>query len=246
MIGDVPGFVAEVDGAAQEQFGAGCRRAARDRAGFAVDDILVAPGDMVALVHDVQADRQAGRRVLAVEVAVGAVEAQLALAELAAPGEGQVQRLVVAAVDRFGIELIIVAEIAGAEIADGEEVEIMVVRDAVGEGGGAAGPIGGVGRGGPDVGAQIPAARAAVEEDDLRRIAAGGLGVGGGGCERGDEVVGEEAAVALEAGEEGGAAVDAGFVGEVDAVLVEGRGDFGEGECGTGGAGLSGGAWEVL
>ncbi|WP_137754361.1 hypothetical protein, partial [Sphingopyxis sp. L1A2A] len=133
-----------------------------------------------------------------------------------------------AAVDGFGIDLIIVADIAGAEIARRQEAEIMVVRDAVGEGGGAAGGIDGVGRGGPDVGAQVPAARAAVEEDDLRRIAVRGLWVVRAGSERGDEVVGEEVAVAGEASEQVGAAGDAGLVGEVDAVLVEARGDFGE------------------
>lgn len=164
-------------------------------------------------------------------VAVGAIEEHFSFAKLGAPGEGQVERLAVAAVDGFGINLIIVADIAGAEIADGEEVEIMVVRNAVGEGGGAAGRVGRVGRGGPDIGAQVPAAGAAVEENDLRRIAVHGLGVVGAGLERGDEVVGEEVAVALEAGEEGGAAVDAGLVGEVDAVLVESGGDIGQGEC---------------
>ena len=59
--------------------------------------------------------------------------------------------------------VIIVADIAGAEIAGGQKAEIMVVRDAVGEGGVAARGGDGIGRGGPEVGAEIKAARAAVE-----------------------------------------------------------------------------------
>src|SRR3546814_18486629 len=67
-------------------------------------------------------------------VAVGAVEHHLALIELAALDELQVQRLAEAAVDGFGVVIIIVADIAGAAIARRQEVEIMVVRDAIGKG----------------------------------------------------------------------------------------------------------------
>src|SRR3546814_8323812 len=62
------------------------------------------------------------------------VEHHLALIELAALDELQVQRLAEAAVDGFGVVIIIVADIAGAEIARRQEVEIMVVRDAIGKG----------------------------------------------------------------------------------------------------------------
>src|SRR3546814_8193326 len=47
-------------------------------------------------------------------------------------------RLAQGAVDRFGVELIIVADIAGAAIAHRQEREIMVVRHAGGKGRGAA------------------------------------------------------------------------------------------------------------
>src|SRR3546814_15727480 len=72
--------------AAQQHFAAGQRRAPRDRPApvrflAEIDDILVAPGDMLALVHDVEADRQAFGRKLAVDVAVGAIEHQLAFAQ---------------------------------------------------------------------------------------------------------------------------------------------------------------------
>src|SRR3546814_19023780 len=89
---------------------------------------------MLALVHDVEADRQAFGRKLAVDVAVGAIEHQLAFAQGAPLDELEVQRLAQGAVDRFGVELIIVADIAGAEIAHRQEREIMVVRHAVGKG----------------------------------------------------------------------------------------------------------------
>src|SRR3546814_5809201 len=84
--------------AAQQHFAARQRRTPRDRARYEVDDILIAPGHMLALVHDVEADREACRRTLAVDVAVGAVEHHLALIELAAIDELQVQRLAEAAV----------------------------------------------------------------------------------------------------------------------------------------------------
>ena len=163
MVGDVPAIGGQMHRAAEQQLAAGQGRAPRDGAGFQVDDILVAPRDVVALVHDVEADRQAFGRELAVDVAVGAVEHHLAFAELAAPGEAEVQRFAEAAVDGFRVVIIIVADIAGAEIARGQEAEIMVVRDAVGEGGGAARGGAGIGRGGPEGGAEIKAARAAVE-----------------------------------------------------------------------------------
>lgn len=60
MVGDVVGFGGQVDGAAEEQFAAGQGRAAGDGGGLGralarfaaeVDDILVAPGDVLALVH---------------------------------------------------------------------------------------------------------------------------------------------------------------------------------------------------
>src|SRR3546814_3907210 len=70
---------------------------------------------MLALVHDVEADRQAFGRKLAVDVAVGAIEHQLAFAQGAPLDELEVQRLAQGAVDRFGVELIIVADIRSEE-----------------------------------------------------------------------------------------------------------------------------------
>src|SRR3546814_9537543 len=111
----------------------------------------------------------------------------------------------------------------------------MVVRHAVGKGRGAARGIDGVGRGGPQIGAEVEAARAAVEQEDLRRIAVDFELVGIARRERGDNAIGEEVAVAPESGEEVGALRDARFVGQVDAAFVEARGDFGKVERGTGG-----------
>src|SRR3546814_3161065 len=190
---------------------------------------------MLAVGHDVEADREACRRTLAGDVAVGAVEHHLALIELAALDELQVQRLAEAAVDGFGVVIIIVADIAGAEIARRQEVEIMVVRDAIGKGRGTAGGIDGVARRRPQVGAQVKTARAAVEQEDLRRIAIDFELVGIACLERRDDAVGEEVAVAPEPGEQRGAMCDARFAGQVDAAVVEARGDFGEVERGAGG-----------
>src|SRR3546814_2822338 len=81
---------------------AGQRRALRDRTRFEIDDILVAPGDMLALVHDVEADRQAFGRKLAVDVAVGAIEHHLTFVQGAPLDESEVQRLAQGAVNRFG------------------------------------------------------------------------------------------------------------------------------------------------
>ena len=113
----------------------------------------------------------------------------------------------------------------------------MVVRQAVGEGGGAAGGVGGVVRGGPQVGAEEIAAAAAVEEEDLRRIAAGGELAGVTRLQLCDHTVGEEAAVAREPGEQRRGVRDAGWIGEVDAALVEARGDLGQVIFGAGGRG---------
>src|SRR3546814_13186470 len=100
----------------------------------------------------------------------------------------------------------------------------MVVRQAVGEGRGAAGGIDGVGGGGPQVGAQKPAAAAAVEEEDLRRIAVRRELVRVAGLEFGDDAVGQNRAVAREGGEELDAAGKAGIGGENDARFGEGGG----------------------
>lgn len=235
LFGDVLAVARQMHRAAEQHFAARQGRAFGDRAVVEVDDILVAPGDMLALVHDVEADRQAFGRELAVDVAVGSVEHHLALIELAALDEFQVQGFAEAAVDRLGIVIIIVADIAGAEIAGGEEAEIMVVRDAVGEGRGAARGEGGVALGRPHIRAEVKAARAAVEKEDLRRIAVHFELVGVARLERGDDAVGEEIGVALEAGQEVGAVGDARLIGEVDAAFVEAGGDFGEVECGAGG-----------
>src|SRR3546814_6671234 len=91
---------------------------------------------------------------MAVDVAVGAVEEHPAFGKPAAPDEIQRHRFAEAAVDALGVIVVIVADIARSPIAGGQEVEIMVVRQAVGEGRGAAGGIDGVGGGGPQVGAQ--------------------------------------------------------------------------------------------
>lgn len=235
MVGEVPALFGQVDRAAQQHFGGGDGGALCDRAAFEVDDILIAPGDMFALVHDVEADRQAFGRTLAVDVAVGAVEEHRAFGEGASLDEIEAERLVQAAVDGFGIIGVIVADIARPPIAGGQEAEIMVVRQAVGEGRGAAGRIGGVGCGGPEVGAEEEAAAAAVEEEDLRRVAVGGELVAVAGLELGDDAVGEEMPVAREPGEEVGAAREAGFAFEVDAAFVEARGDGFEVEFGAGG-----------
>src|SRR3546814_1382817 len=89
--------------AAQQHLAAGQRRALRDRTRFEIDEIWVAPGDMLALVHDVEADRQAFGRKLAVDVAVGAIEHHLTFVQGAPLDELEVQRLAQGAVDRFGV-----------------------------------------------------------------------------------------------------------------------------------------------
>src|SRR3546814_18785714 len=86
---------------------------------------------MLALVHDVEADRQAVRRKLVVDVAVGAIKHHPPFGKLAALDEIQGHRFAVAAVDAFRVIVVIVADIARSPIAGGQEVEIMVVRQAV-------------------------------------------------------------------------------------------------------------------
>src|SRR3546814_18779468 len=107
-----------------------------------------------------RADREACRRTLAVDVAVGAVEHHLALIELAALDELQVQRLAEAAVDGFGVVIIIVADIAGAELARRQEIEIMVVHAASVKGRATDGGRDVVARRRPRVGAQVKNTRA--------------------------------------------------------------------------------------
>src|SRR3546814_9447697 len=85
------------------------------------------------------------------------------------------------------------------------------------------------------VGAQKPAAAAAVEEEDLRRIAVRRELVRVAGLEFGDDAVGQKRAVAREGGEELDAAGKAGIVGEIDARFVESGGDGFEVEFGAGG-----------
>src|SRR3546814_6239280 len=92
----------------------------------------------------------------------------------------------------------------------------MVVRQAVGRGLRPAGRIGGVAGRGPHIGAQEPAAAAAVEKEDLRRIAVRRELIRIARLEFGDDAIGEEAAVARKAGKEVGALRPAGFVGEID------------------------------
>src|SRR3546814_11502667 len=70
---------------------------------------------------------------------------------------------------------------------------------------------------GPHSGAQEPAAAAAVEKEDLRRIAVRRELSRIARLELGDDAIGEEAAVARKAGKEVGALRQAGFVGEIDA-----------------------------
>src|SRR3546814_8660187 len=112
MIGDILAVVGQVDGAAQQHLRRGEGGAAGDGATVQIDDILVAPRDMLALVHDVEADRQAVRRKLVVDVAVGAIKHHPPFGKLAALAEIQVHRLAVAAVDAFRVIAVLVADIA--------------------------------------------------------------------------------------------------------------------------------------
>src|SRR3546814_15606487 len=82
--------------------------------------------------------------------------------KLAALDEIQGHRFAVAAVDAFRVIVVIVADIARSPIAGGQEVEIMVVRQAVGKGLRPAGRIGGVAGRGPQIGAPEPAAAAEI------------------------------------------------------------------------------------
>src|SRR3546814_18797571 len=93
-------------------------------------------------------------------------------------------------------------------------------RQAGGKGLRPAGRIGGVAGRGPQIGAQEPAAAAAVEKEDLRRIAVRRELIRIARLEFGDDAIGEEAAVARKAGKEVGALRQAGFVGEIDAASI--------------------------
>jgi len=56
LFGYIPPILGQMHRAAQQHFSAGQRRAFGDRTVVEVDYILVAPGDMLSLIHDVEAD----------------------------------------------------------------------------------------------------------------------------------------------------------------------------------------------
>ena len=77
---------------------------------------------------------------LRVDIAVGAVEHQLALLEPGAFDEAQAwHRLIVIADHRLVIVIVVIAPITRAKIAQGQEAEIVVMRQAIGERGTARG-----------------------------------------------------------------------------------------------------------
>jgi hypothetical protein len=128
-------------------------------------------------------------------VAMGAIEHHLALFEARTLHEPEVDLLAGEAGHTLIIIFVIVAPIARAEIADGQEREIMIMRQAVEEWRGAAVDDDAVLLGRPEIGADQEVPRLRVEQDDLRAVMIGRQPSGAGLLELLDDKVAEEAAI---------------------------------------------------
>jgi hypothetical protein len=149
--------------------------------------------------EDVQRHRHGVGRQLQVNVAVAAIEQDLALIEPRALDEPQLDRLAGDPDGPLVIIFVIVAPIARALVTDGQEAEIVIVRQAVEEWRRAAVRDHAVLGGRPDVGAQQIFLRGSVEHDHLGAVLADpGLG-GAILLELLDDQIAEEAPVVGEA-----------------------------------------------
>ena len=157
---------------AQEGLGRSRIEHAGHRVRIDVEPILIEPARCRFGRDHVERDGEALGRQLAVDVAMCAVVDQAARSQRAAFRKAQVRRLAAPARHLRIVVLEIVAQIAGAEVAHRQEIEIVIVRQAVDEAARAAGAEGVIALGWPDVGAQEIAVAAARKHDRLRAVAA--------------------------------------------------------------------------
>src|SRR5690606_5337158 len=132
------------------------RRAVEDAGNLAarrIEAVLAVEGLVRRGFHDVDRDRHLVAGQLVVDVAMRPAEYHLAGIELRLPDEAQIDLLARIADDLFIVIFVIFAPIAGAEIADGQEREIVIVRDMVEEGRDAARLEQAVARARPEIGA---------------------------------------------------------------------------------------------
>ncbi len=155
------------------------------------------------------------------DIAVGAIQHQRALAQRAALDEPQAGPLASVAGGGFVIVLVIVAAIPGAEIADGQEAEVVVVRHAVDEGLRSARTEAGILFARPDIGAQETAAAWARQHDRLRPVGGAFADLAVATLELRDQEVAEKAAIVREPAQRERAARHARFVRRVETALAK-------------------------
>ena len=102
-----------------------------DLAAFQIEAVLIEPALCTGGLHDVERDRQRVRRALGMDVQVRAVEHDLTLLQPRSLNECERGHRFTAIADDIGIIVfVIVAPIARPEIAERQEVEIVIVRQA--------------------------------------------------------------------------------------------------------------------
>ena len=146
------------------------RELAGHKALVGVEPVLIQPALRPARVQDIHRNRQRIGGQLRVNVDMGAVELQLPLGKPVATHRFQGHRLATIARDGLIIGLVIVAPIARPEIAHRQEVEIMVMRQAIDKGRAAAGAHHRLVGGRPQIGAQQTIGARAAQHDRLRAI----------------------------------------------------------------------------
>ena len=150
-----------------------------------------------------------------------AVEHHLALLEPRLLDEPEIDLLAGQADDAAELIFVIFAPIAGAQIADGEEREIVVVGDVVEERRIAARLEHAVALRRPEIGADEIFLRGAVEHDHLARIAILEALAGAAVLQLGERDVGEEGAVEREPAEQRPGGGEAVLVGGIEGLVVQ-------------------------
>ena len=149
----------------------------RHGAMFQIEPILVEPPLRRIKPHDVDRNRQAFRRQLAVDIDMAAIQHQLARREHRAFDKPQPRILTRIARHRLVIILVVIAGIARPAIAHSQKIEIVIMRRAVDEAGSTGGLEHMVAGAGPDRRAQEGGTGAiiarAAEHDRLRTVPAG-------------------------------------------------------------------------
>ena len=164
-------FAAQPHRDAQQSLGRCGGQHGRNCSALKIELVLIEPPLRATGVHDVERDREAISGKLGMDIQIGAVELDLALFQPRPFDKPQRwHRLTPPAIDRSKIILVIVAPIARPEIAQGQKVEIVIVRQSDREGRIAAGADHVLIGRGPDVGADEEIALRRDQHDHLRTI----------------------------------------------------------------------------